>query len=165
MVERVRRADIEAKVKAQGDMQANGQASKQVRGRPFQPGNPGRPPGAKNKVTRLVEQLIADEAVPLARAFIQLALAGNEGCLRDSIKTLLPRRNGRPIDFNLPAINNPADAVAATAAITNGVNDGSLTAEEAGHLVHFVEVYLKAVETHDLAARLEALESRKEKKS
>ena len=147
------------RAKAQADDQAKDQAPEQVRGRPFQPGNPGRPPGSKNKTARMVEQLIADEAVPLTRAFIQLGLAGNVGCLRDAIKGLAPRRNGRPIDFSLPAIDNAHDAVAAMAAIANGVNDGSLTAEEAGQLVHFVEVFLKAIETHDIAARLEAIES------
>jgi hypothetical protein len=33
-----------------------------ARGRPFQPGNPGRPAGSKNKVTHLIEQLADEEA-------------------------------------------------------------------------------------------------------
>src|SRR6516225_5337941 len=37
-----------------------------VRGRPFQPGNPGRPPGSKNKTTRLVEQLVEGDAEKLS---------------------------------------------------------------------------------------------------
>jgi hypothetical protein len=35
---------------------------KKARGRPFQANNPGRPLGSKNKVTRLVEQLLDGEA-------------------------------------------------------------------------------------------------------
>ena len=50
------------------------------------------------------------------------------------------------------------------AAITTGVNDGSLTAEEAGQLVNFVTAYVKILETHDHAARLEALESQMRKR-
>ena len=76
----------------------------------------------------------------------------------------MPRRNGRPVDFSLPAINNTHDVVAAMAAITTGVNDGSLTAEEAGQLVNFLTGYVKILETHDIAARLEALEARVNKK-
>ena len=76
----------------------------------------------------------------------------------------MPRRNGRPVDFSLPAINNTHDVVAAMAAITTGVNDGSLTAEEAGQLVNFVTAYVKILETHDHAARLEALESQMRKR-
>jgi hypothetical protein len=35
---------------------------RKVRGRPFKPGNPGRPPGSKNKVTQIVEQLAEGQA-------------------------------------------------------------------------------------------------------
>ena len=76
---------------------------------------------------------------------------------------LLPRRTGRPVDFSLPAVNNIHDVVTAMAAITTGVNDGSLTAEEAGQLVNFLNGYTKVLETHDLTARLETLESQMKK--
>ena len=55
-------------------------------------------------------------------------------------------RNGRPVDLQLPAINDARDIVAAMAAITNAVNDGSLTAEEADHLVHVLDGYVKALD-------------------
>ncbi len=41
---------------------------------------------------------------------------------------------------------------------TNAVNDGGLTAEEADHLVHVLDGYVKVLTTHDLAVRVEALE-------
>jgi hypothetical protein len=77
---------------------------------------------------------------------------------------LLPRRTGRPVDFSLPAVNDMHDVVTAMAAITTGVNNGSLTVEEAGQLVHILEGYAKVLETHDLAARLETLESQVKKR-
>jgi hypothetical protein len=132
---------------------------KKVRGRPFPPGNPGRPPGAKNKTTRLVEQLLDDEAETLMRTLIQLALKGNVRCLHDCLERLAPRRNGRPVDFQIPAIKQTQDIVAAMAAVTTAVNSGDLTAEEAGHLVHVLEVHVKAIEAYDLAIRLERLEA------
>ena len=131
---------------------------KKIRGRPFRPGNPGRPPGSKNQTTRLVEQLVADEAEMITRKLIALALAGNVRCLQLCLDRLSPQRNGRPVDFQLPAINDTRDIVAAMAAITNAVNDGSLTAEEADHLVHVLDGYAVAMTTHDFAARLETLE-------
>jgi hypothetical protein len=133
---------------------------KKVRGRPFQPGNTGRPPGSKNKTTRLVEQLLDDEAETLTRKLIQLALNGNVRCLHDCLERLAPRRNGRAVDFRLPVIKQTHDIVAAMAAITTAVNSGNLTAEEAGHLVRLLEVHVKAIETYDLAIRLDRLESR-----
>jgi hypothetical protein len=130
-----------------------------IRGRPFQVGNPGRPPGSKNRTTLLVEELVAGEAEKVTRKVIDLALEGNVRCMQLCLDRLLPRRNGRPVDFELPAVKNIHDVVTAMAAITTGVNDGSLTAEEAGQLVNFLNGYAKILETHDLTARLETLES------
>jgi hypothetical protein len=132
---------------------------KKVRGRPFRPGNPGRPPGARNKTTRLVEQLLEGEAESLTRTLIGRALAGDVRCLHDCFERLAPRRNGRPVDFRLPAIKQPQDIVAAMAAITTVVNNGDLTAEEAGHFAHVLEVHIKAIQTHDFAARFDRLEA------
>jgi hypothetical protein len=140
------------------------EAPKKIRGRPFQPGNPGRPPGSKNRTTRLLEQLVAGEAEKVTRKFIDLALAGNVRCIQLYLDRLLPRRNGRPVDFSLPAVNDVNDVVTAMAAITTGVNSGSLTAEEAAQLVHVLEGYAKVRETYDLTSRIEALESQMRKR-
>ena len=130
-----------------------------IRGRPFQPGNSGRPPGSKNKTTRLVEQLVAGDAEKLGRKMIELAKQGNVRCLEYCLDRLLPKRSGRPLDFQLPAINNVQDLIAAMATITTAVNNGDLTAEEAAHLVHWFEGYGKIFTIYDLAVRIEALES------
>ena len=61
--------------------------------------------------------------------------------------------------------NDTRDIVAAMAVITNAVNDGSLTAEEADHLMHVLDGYAKALKDHDLSARLEALEIADEKRN
>ena len=131
------------------------QQPKKVRGRPFQPGNPGRPRGSKNRTTLLVEQLIGDEAAKLTNKLVELALAGN-------VLTGF-RRNEAAVDFLLPAIKDVKDVVPAMAAITTAVNDGSLTAEEAAQLGHLLKGYVEAVSTHDIATRLERLKSKKEK--
>ena len=98
------------------------------------------------------------------RKFIEMALAGDRRCMHLYVDRLLPRRNGRPVDIELPAITNMHDVVTAMAAITTGVNDGSLTAEEASQLVHTYEGYAKFFEMHDLAARLENDKSRIKKR-
>jgi hypothetical protein len=131
-----------------------------VRGRPFEPGNPGRPPGSKNKATRLIEQLMVDEATAIGRKLIDRALNGDPKCLQLCVDRLAPRRYGRTIDFQLPAINGPQDVVAAMAAIARGLSDGDLTAEEAAQLVQVLDGYGKALALHDIANRVEALESR-----
>jgi hypothetical protein len=138
-------------------------APKKMRGRPFQRGNPGRPRGSKNRTTRLLEELVAGEGEKLAQKTVELALAGNVKCLQFCLDRLLPRRAGRPLDFTLPAVKEARDVVAAMAAITTAVNDGSLTAEEAGQLVHVLNGYAKALETYDFATRIAALESQMKK--
>ncbi len=158
MIERIRLVEAQAR-------KADEQATKKVRGRPFQPGNPGRPPGAKNRLTQMIEQLLAEKTQPLTQKLIEIGLDGDARTIRYCLDRVSPRRYGRPVDFKLPPINDVRDVVAAMAAITTGVNDGNLTPEEADHLVHVLEVYTKAFETHDLAARLENLESRVKKTS
>jgi hypothetical protein len=103
--------------------------------------------------------LVAGEGEKVAQKAVELALAGNVKCIQMCLDRLLPRRNGRPVDFSLPAINDPHDVVAAMAAITTAVNDGTLTAEEAGALVHIINSYARAVTTADFATRIEVLES------
>ena len=139
---------------------ANAEAApKKSRGRPFQRGNPGRPRGSKNRTTRLLEELMAGDGEKLVQKVVELASAGNVKCLQMCLDRLMPRRAGRPLDFTLPAVKDARDIVAAMAAITTGVNDGNLTPEEAGQLVHILNGYAKALETYDLATRIAALES------
>src|SRR5262249_38190864 len=70
-----------------------------IRGRPFQPGNPGRPPGSKNRATRLVEQMVSGDAEALSQKMIELAKQGNVRCLEYCLDRLLPKRSGRPLDL------------------------------------------------------------------
>jgi hypothetical protein len=62
------------------------------RGRPFQPGqsgNPsGRPKGARNKATLVVEALLENEAEALTRKVIDLALEGSMPALRLCLERL-----------------------------------------------------------------------------
>ena len=142
---------------------AEGQSSR-IRGRPFQPGNPGRPPGSKNKTTRLVEQLVEGDAEKLSRKMLELAKKGNVRCLEYCLDRLLPKRSGRPLDLQLPAITSVHDLIAGMSAVAAAVNNGDLTAEEATHVVQWFEGYAKIFTIYDLAVRLETLESEMKRK-
>jgi hypothetical protein len=52
------------------------------RGRPFKPGNPGRPPGSKNKTTQILEQLAEGQAEQIFQKVLEGALAGDGACQR-----------------------------------------------------------------------------------
>jgi len=135
-----------------------------VRGRPFQPGNPGRPPGSKNKTTRLVEQLVEGDAEKLSRKMLELAKKGNVRCLEYCLDRISPKRSGRPLDLQLPTIKSVHDLIPAMSAVTTAVNNGDLTAEEATHVIQWFECYAKLFTVYDLAVRVEALESERKEK-
>jgi hypothetical protein len=130
-----------------------------VRGRPFQPGNPGRPPGSKNKRTRLLEELMENEGEEIIRKVIDVAKEGNLRALLYCMDRLIPQRRGRALEIELPPINHAQDIAPAIAAITDGLNNGKLTPEEASDLTGLLEGYGRAITTNDLAIRLEQLEA------
>jgi hypothetical protein len=95
---------------------------------------------------------------------LELAKKGNVRCLEYCLDRLLPKRSGRPLDLQLPAINRVPDLIAAMAEVTTAVNNGDLTAEEATHVVRWFECYANIFTVYDFAVRLETLESEMKKK-
>ena len=99
---------------------------------------------------------MADGVVSVAEKALGLARNGDVNCIKLILKHVVPQRNGRPIDFNLPPITGVHDFVPAMAAIYEGINDGSLTPEEASQLIHIVECYEDIIKTRDRAVLREA---------
>ena len=133
------------------------------RGRPFEPGNPGRPSGARNKATQAIEQLAEGQAETLGEKLIELALGGNVACLRMLLDRVCPIRKSRPINVAMPQIKRPRDLFAAIEAIWTAIGDGQLTADEAAALCVLVDRSIKAVELNDNAARVAALKEAQDK--
>jgi hypothetical protein len=116
-----------------------------------------RNPASPGEAARLVQQLVAKETEPLTRTALGLAMAGNDRCLLFCLSRVLPQR--RPIDFKLPSIKSVHDIPAAMSGIITAVNDGRITAQEAGQLARVLESFAEAIKTYDTATRLEALEA------
>ncbi len=104
------------------------------RGRPFKPGNPGRPPGSKNKITQMVEQLAEGQAEQLVQKVLDLAQAGDVSCLRMLLDRLWPPRKGQPVNVAMPPIKTSHDLFPAIASIWTAIREGRLTPEEASAL-------------------------------
>ncbi len=130
-----------------------------VRGRPFQHGNPGKPPGSKNKVTRFLEELLENEGEDLTRKLIDLAKTGNPRSLLYCMDRLLPQRRGQPINLELPKIDRVQDVAIALAAVAQAVSNGTITPEEASHVVRLLDSYANAMTASDIVVRLEKIES------
>jgi hypothetical protein len=129
-----------------------------TRGRPFQPGNPGKPRGARHKTTLAVDALLDGEGETITRKAIELAKQGDTVALRLCLDRLAPVRKDRPVTFALPAIETTADLPKASGALLEAVASGELTPSEAAELGKLVEAHVKAIELTDVQARLEALE-------
>jgi hypothetical protein len=130
-----------------------------VRGRPFKPGNPGRPPGSKNKTTKMLEELLEGEAEDLTRKLIDLAKEGKLRPLLYCMDRLLPQRRGEPINLELPKINGIKDIAPAMAAVAHAVSNGTITPEQASPVIRLLDSYANAITASDFAVRLEKVES------
>jgi hypothetical protein len=131
-----------------------------TRGRPFEPGNPGRPKGAKHKTTRAIEALLEGEAEALTRKAIDKALEGDNVALKMCLDRLSPPPKDSPVAFELPAISTAADAATAMTSILAAVAEGSVTPAEGETIARLIETFLKSLETVEFEQRLRALEEK-----
>ena len=134
-----------------------------TRGKPFAPGNSGRPKGSKHKVTLAVEALLDGEAERLTRKAINLGLKGNVVALRLCLERLAPPRKGRLMKFRMPPIKTSGDVVEALDAVVRAVASGIISAEEAQSLAGLLETQRRAIDSVELeaiASRIAALEQK-----
>ncbi len=124
----------------------------------FQPGNPGRPAGARNRSTIAAEALLDTEAKKLVRKAMNSALDGDVAALRLCLERILPVRRERAVRFEMPALETPEDATRAAAALARAVAEGEVTPTEAESTGRVIETWLKARELQDVDATLRAVE-------
>ena len=129
-----------------------------MRGRPFAPGNPGKPPGARHRVTRAVEVLMEGEHEKLTRIAIDKALDGDTGALRLCLDRIAPPRRDVPISIELPPVRSAADAAEASASVLASVANGEVTPDEAGRIMALLASHKSILATSDLEQRIAALE-------
>jgi hypothetical protein len=134
------------------------------RGRPFKPGNPGRPLGSKNRVTQTLEQLAEGQAEQLFEKVRELAQAGDVACLRMMLDRIWPPRKAQPVNVTLPPINSSQDALAAIAAICTALREGGLTPDEITALSSVVGRSIQVIEHQDLERRVATLEEARDKR-
>ena len=136
-------------------------ASEKTRGRPFAPGNPGKPRGARSRVTLAIEALLEGQHEALTQAAIDKALEGDTVALRLCLDRLAPPRKDAPISITLPPITNAAELVDASAAVLAAVAEGECTPDEGGRVLALLTAHRAIVEAGDLERRIKALEEKK----
>ena len=123
--------------------------ARKSRGRPFKPGNAGRPRGTRNRATIAAETLLDGEAEALTRKAVELALAGNVFALKICLDRILPPRRERGVAINLPSLRSPGDAGEVTAAILAAVAKGEITLSEATELAKLVGAHVATLESSE----------------
>jgi len=123
-------------------------------------GNPaGRPRGARNQATLLMQNLLADDAEAIGRKAIEMAKAGDLAAIRLCMDRLAPVRKDEPVAFELPPIEKPADIITATASIVAAVAAGELTPSQAAELSKVIDVHVRALDSKGFDERLGNLET------
>jgi hypothetical protein len=126
---------------------------------PGQSGNPaGKPPGTRSKVLAELDRLGAEGAQKVLAAVLDAAQKGDMAAANIILKRCWPEFRGRPLRLELPGITNPTDVVTASAAVVAAVAEGRISPEEGQAVSAVIEIQRRAIETAELAARIEALE-------
>jgi hypothetical protein len=132
------------------------------RGRPFEKGrsgNPaGRPRGSRNRSALAMQHALDGEAQALTRKAVELALEGNTTALKLCLDRLLAPHRDRTVPVKLPPVEGAGGLAGTMAAIVAATGDGEISSTEAARWARLVDVFIKALETHDFEQRLEALE-------
>jgi hypothetical protein len=118
----------------------------------------GRPRGCRNRSTEAAEALLDGEAETLTRKAIDLALAGDQTMLRVCLERVVPRRRSGRVRLQLPALTRVEDVPSVLGDVLKAAAAGEIDLEDAGTLAALVDRQRQALESRDLAARVEALE-------
>jgi hypothetical protein len=124
-------------------------------------GNPsGRPRGARNKMTVLVENLMGQYAQQVTARVIERASKGDMVAARLVLERIAPPRRGHPVRLKLPEISDAVSVMNAHAALLGDVASGKVTPEEAEPVSAMLGAHLKTIETVDIDRRLREVESK-----
>lgn len=125
-----------------------------------QSGNPrGKPKGARNKSTLAAERLLEGSLDRICKRIEEEALSGNMQAAKMILDRFLPARKDRVIKIDLPEVRTYEDILNAVGVIVNAVGNGEISPSEGESLSRTLEMYSKALETHQIELRLRELEA------
>jgi hypothetical protein len=127
----------------------------------FAPGNSGRPPGARNRVTAAAEAVLDDGLGEVAQKCLDLAKEGNTACILALLKMRIPavRESSAQESIELRQLTSPQDALAALRQIVEAAASGQIDADHARALTSIVDAFLRTFQIVDLDERVRALET------
>ena len=126
----------------------------------FAAGTPGRPTGARHKVTLAIESLLHGQSEALTQKAVDMALEGDTTALRLCLERVAPPRKDVPVAFCLPKMESAQDAVLGAQAVLTAVSEGTLTPIEGASVMNLVENYRRTLEVTELERRITELEAK-----
>src|SRR5215210_5919845 len=124
-------------------------------------GNPvGRPKGSRHQALAVLDAIGAEGAAAVLRRVVEAAAGGDMRAADILLRRLWPERRGRPLHFDLPAVETAADLPGAYGRLLRAVAVGEASPEEAQAGAALVDGERRAIETTALERRIAALEAR-----
>ena len=122
---------------------------------PGQSGNPaGRPPGARNKKTIAVEELLGEKAKAMVEHIIFRAEGGDPMAVRMCMQAVMPKGVDRPLALELPRVRCADDADAAFDIVIAALGSGTLSTREFNQMLAAVSRMVRtAYQIQDLRER------------
>lgn len=116
-------------------------------------GNPnGKPPGPPNRHTQLAK-LLESHAPALINKCVELAMSGNETCLRLALERLIPRAKNEAVNINLPAEKIQPESLAEMGEdILRQLGAGDITPEQARASLDALKLYQHIIPEHQAKA-------------
>ncbi len=123
-------------------------------------GNPkGRPAGARNRSTLVLQQLLDDAGPEVVEQLIAAAKEREPTALRLVMERVLPKRE-RSVDLGLVDLRSAGDLVEASSRVVRAAALGEITLPEAREFMVLLDFQRRAIETFELSARLGIVEAR-----
>jgi hypothetical protein len=120
---------------------------------------PGRPKGARGKVSEAARSILGEKGGLVVQKVIDAAIAGDMAAGRALLPFLLPRAE-RSIQIDLGNLSTPKDVIQAYGRLADHLRAGSITDLDLAAVDRVLTGFVRAYETHSLAERLTLIEAR-----
>ena len=124
----------------------------------FQPGNPGRPRGSRNKVTVALERLLDGQAEALMQRMVSLALEGDIVALKYCLDKIIPPKRSLSVKLDIPAVKTHKDALKASTVVIDLLAAGEISQSDAEGFLGSLCSHLKIISAAKLDERVQRLE-------
>jgi hypothetical protein len=99
------------------------------------------------------------QAEAITRRVVNAALDGDMGAIKMILDRVAPARRSRSVKIDIPPTNDSRGVALAQATVVASVAGGEITPDEGVALSGLLEARRRAIETEELAARLQHLEA------